>query len=195
MEIPADEDRLIAALKAGDAAAFKELVIQYQDRVYNTVLGILKSSEDAEDIAQEVFIEIYQHIHQFEQKAKLSTWIYRISLTKAWEFIRYKKRKKRFASLISLWNGKEDGMIEAPDFHHPGVVMEEQEHARALFRAIAKLPENQQNAFILHKLEGLSYAEIGEVLQTSLSSVESLMHRAKMNLRKHLHDYYQQELK
>lgn len=194
MNIAIEEKNLVAELQAGSSTAFKNLVIQYQDRVYNTVLGILKSPQDAEDIAQEVFIEIYQHISTFEQKAKLSTWIYRIAITKAWEFIRYKKRKKRFAPLLSLWNSEDVKTIDPPDFHHPGVVMEEKTHAKALFNAIDKLAENQQTAFILHKLEGMSYSQISEIMKTSLSSVESLMHRAKNNLKKQLRNYYEQEM-
>lgn len=75
-------------------------------------------------------------------------------------------------------------MQEIPDFNHPGVALEKKENAAKLFRAIAQLPENQKTAFTLHKLEDLSYHEISEVMQTTVPAVESLMHRAKQNLRK-----------
>ena len=80
--------------------------------------------------------------------------------------------------------------IQIPDFHHPGIILDNKEKAAVLFRAIQKLPQNQRIAFTLHKVEGLSYQEISDVMQTTVSSVESLLHRAKSNLRKILADYY-----
>jgi len=71
-----------------------------------------------------------------------------------------------------------------PDFNHPGVELDRKENAAKLFNAIAQLPENQKIAFTLHKLEDLSYQEVSDIMQTSLPAVESLMHRAKQNLRK-----------
>ena len=82
-------------------------------------------------------------------------------------------------------------IIEKPDFHHPGVILDNKERASVLFKAIDRLPENQKTAFTLHKLEGLSYQEISEVMKTTLSSVESLMHRAKNNLKKWLAEHYE----
>jgi RNA polymerase sigma-70 factor (ECF subfamily) len=81
-------------------------------------------------------------------------------------------------------------VINPPDFHHPGVAMDQKENAAALFKAIDQLPENQKIAFTLHKVEGLSYQEVSEVMKTTVSSVESLMHRAKNNLKKNLEEYY-----
>jgi RNA polymerase sigma-70 factor (ECF subfamily) len=77
-----------------------------------------------------------------------------------------------------------------PDFHHPGVKLDNKERATVLFKAISSLPENQKAAYTLHKLEGLSYREISEVLHTTVPAVESLMSRANANLRKKLEDYY-----
>ncbi len=79
---------------------------------------------------------------------------------------------------------------DPPDFHHPGITLDNKERASVLFKAIEKLPENQKIAFNLHKIEGLSYQEVSEVMKLSLSSVESLLHRAKNNLKKNLEDYY-----
>jgi RNA polymerase sigma-70 factor (ECF subfamily) len=74
--------------------------------------------------------------------------------------------------------------MELPDFHHPGVALDKKENAARLFKAISQLPDNQKTAFTLHKLEDLSYQEVSDVMKTSVSAVESLMHRAKQNLRK-----------
>lgn len=186
-----NELELIDRLKKGDDAAFKVIVDTWQDMVYNTSLGIVQSAEDAEDVAQEVFVQVYESVGQFKGDSKFSTWLYRIAVTKSLDHIRKKKRKKRFAFLESLFGANEEEVHHAPDFHHPGVSLENKENAAVLFKAIEKLPDNQKAAFTLHKLEGLSYQDIAEVMETTVSSVESLMHRAKGNLKKSLTEYYQ----
>ncbi|GDX42066.1 RNA polymerase sigma factor [Bacteroidota bacterium] len=180
-----DELDLIERLKRGDESAFRILVEQYQDLVYNTALGIVQNESDAEDVAQEVFIQVYRSIGSFKSEAKLSTWIYRITTTRALDLLRARKSKKRFGLLKRLWETAEESPMEnIQDFNHPGVSLERKEEAAQLMTAIAQLPENQKVAFVLHKLEGLSYLEIAEVMGNTLPAVESLMHRARLNLRK-----------
>ena len=183
--VPQDELELIERLKQGDEAAFRTLVERYQDLVYNTALGVVQNESDAEDVAQEVFIQVYRSIGSFKSEAKLSTWIYRITTTRALDLLRARKSKKRFGLLKRLWETEEESPVEnISDFSHPGVSLERKEEAVQLMHAIAQLPENQKVAFILHKLEGLSYLEIAEVMGNTLPAVESLMHRARLNLRK-----------
>ena len=187
-----DERILIEKLKQGEDAAFKSIVETWQDMVYNTAIGIVQQPTDAEDVAQEVFLQVYESVHSFKGESKFSTWLYRITITKAMDHLRRKKRKKRFAFIQSLF-GQDNQLIHDPgDFNHPGVRFENKEKAGILFQAISQLPENQKIAFTLHKIEGLSYQEISEVMKVSVSSVESLMHRAKANLRKMLRKYYNQ---
>lgn len=181
-----NEQELIQGLQNGEEAAFKYLVDHYRDRVYNTALGIVQSAEDAEDVAQEVFIQVYKSVAGFKGESKLSTWLYRIATTRSLDLLRSRKSKKRFGLLQRLFGEGNEPEYELPDFNHPGVVLERKENAAKLFRAIGRLPENQKIAFTLHKLEDLSYQEVSEVMQTSLPAVESLMHRAKQNLRKML---------
>lgn len=177
------EQELIQQLKQGNETAFKILVENNQDRVYNTALSIVQNAEDAEDVAQEVFIQAFRSIHSFKGEAKLSTWLYRIATTRSLDLLRSRKSKKRFGFLQRLFNDEGDLKYDLPDFNHPGVGLEQKENAAKLFKAIAKLPENQKIAFTLHKMEDLSYQEISEVLETTVPAVESLMHRAKVNLR------------
>jgi RNA polymerase sigma-70 factor (ECF subfamily) len=184
------DNPLVALLKQGDESAFRQLAEQYQDRVYNTCLGFAKNEDEADDLAQEVFVEVFRSIQSFRGEAKLTTWIYRIAVTKSLEFLRSKKRKKRFAILQRLFQSDNDAISDIPDFEHPGILAENKERSKILFSAIEKLPENQKTAFTLHKVEGLSYEEVGEVMGKSISSVESLMHRARMNLQNILHNYY-----
>ena len=188
-----DEQYLIEKLKQGDESAFKEIVEAWKNMVHNTALGILQNAEDAEDVTQEVFVQAYESIGSFKAESKLSTWLYRITVTKSLDHLRRKKRKKRFAYIQSLFGANNEIVIEKPDFNHPGVTLDNKERSALLFKNIARLPENQKIAFTLHKLEGLSYQEISEVMKTSVSSVESLMHRAKNNLKKWLTEHYERE--
>ncbi len=189
------ENQLILEVKNGKEASFSELVESYQSVVFNTALGMLQNNEDAEDIAQEVFMEVYESIEGFKGNAKLSTWIYRITVSKCLEHIRAKKTKKRFGFLVSIFS-KSDERTEAmdiPDFNHPGVILENKQRAAVLFKAIEQLPDAQKTAFTLHKLQGLSYENIAEVMNVSLASTESTIHRAKTNLKKSLKTYYENE--
>lgn len=181
-----NEHELIQGLRNGDELAFKYLVDNYQDRVYNTAIGIVQNPQDAEDVAQEVFIQVYRSIHHFKGESKLSTWLYRIATTRALDLLRSRKSKKRFGLLQRLFGEGNEPLFELPDFNHPGISLERKENAAKLFKAISQLPENQKVAFTLHKVEDLSYQEISEVMKTSVPAVESLMHRAKQNLRKML---------
>lgn len=184
---------LINRLKDGDQAAFREIVETWQDMVYNTAIGIVQSPEDAEDVAQEVFVQVYQSIDQFKGNSKFSTWLYRITISKAMDHERRKKRKKRFALIKSIFGEDSEQVVDAPDFNHPGIVFDRKENAAILFREMNKLPENQRIAFVLNKVEGLSYQEISEVMETTVPAVESLLHRAKSNLRKWLKDFYERQ--
>lgn len=178
------EQILVEELKQGSNAAFKTIIDTYQDMIYNTCLSIVKNEEDAEDLAQEVFVQVYQSIHTFKGESKLSTWLYRIATTKSLDHERKKKRKKRFGFVKSIFGEDTQVEINPPDFNHPGVLLDKKENAATLFNAVDKLPENQKVAFILSKVEGLSYQEISDVMQTTVSAVESLLHRAKNNLKK-----------
>ncbi len=185
-----DEKKLISGLTSGSETAFRELVDIFKNRVFNSSIGILQNAEDAEDISQEVFTEVFNSIHKFRGDSSLSTWIYRITITKSLDLIRKKKRKKRFAFITSLFGEGEKNFNEPSDFNHPGVEAENRELSAILFKAIDKLPQNQKIAFNLSKVEGLNYKEISEIMSVSVSSVESLLHRAKNNLKSLLSSYY-----
>lgn len=178
------EQELIKGLKRGDEASFRWLVDHMQVPVYSTILGIVQSVPDAEDLAQDVFVQVFRSISQFKEESKLSTWIYRIATTKSLDFLRSKKSKKRFAFFYRLGAPGETQEVEIPVFHHPGVVTEQREQAAQLFRAVAQLPDNQKTAFVLTRMEQLSNAEVGEVMKLTVPAVESLLHRARINLRK-----------
>ena len=185
------ENELVSLLKQGERKAFEYLVAQYQVLVYNVCLGVLRDTSEAEDISQEVFVEVYRSIQGFKSESKISTWLYRIATTKSLDHLRGKKRKKRFAFIKSLYaENSNNPRFDPPEFVHPGVQLENKEMAGFLFKAIDELPDNQKLAFTLNKVEGLSYQEISEVMETTVSSVESLLFRAKSNLKTLLSEYY-----
>ncbi|TND09339.1 MAG: RNA polymerase sigma-70 factor, ECF subfamily [Bacteroidetes bacterium] len=180
----------IDALKRGDETAFRELFEAYRDRVYNTVLGFVGSEADAEDLTQDVFIEVFRSVARFRGDSKISTWLYRVAVNAALMHIRSRDRKARRARMVDWISFSKNEGRSALQFDHPGIRLENKEKAAVLFNALQKLPENQRTAWTLHKIEDLSYEEISGVMQTTLSSVESLMFRARQNLQKQLNQYY-----
>ncbi len=189
-----NEQQLVQDLQAGSEQAFRTLIDLYQDKALSTCLGFIPNKQDAEDVVQEVFVEVYRSVGNFKGDSKLSSWIYRIVVNKCLEAIRYKKRKKRRAFFQSLVGMHENnGGDLARDFDHPGVLLENKERTAVLFSKIKLLPENQRIVFTLCKIDDLTYKEAAEIMNTSVSSVESLMFRAKKNLQKYLTDYYRNE--
>lgn len=186
---------LINELKKGSEESFKELVDTYQRFVLNSCYKFVYNRETAEDLTQEVFIEVYKSISSFRADSKLSTWIYRISITKSLDYLKAQKRKKRFAMLKSLFGDDEmEEQIPTSENSSPDKELENKDRIKVLSWALEKLPENQKIAFTLSKYDELSYSEIAEILGVSISSVESLIHRAKINLKKKLYNYYKKNL-
>ena len=186
------DSTFISDLKEGKPFAYNQLLNEYQQKVFHTCLSFVASKEDAEDVAQEVFLEVFKSICKFKGDSKVSTWIYRIATNKSLEFLRKKNAKKRFA-FFSTTLGNEiplDKTVYFSDFNHPGFLIENKEKGAILFSAIQQLPEQQRIVFTLHKVDGKSHHEITEIVNKSLSSVESLMHRAKKNLQEKLKNYY-----
>lgn len=191
-----EEIEIIEELKRRNTAVFSQLIDDYQQKVFGTCISFVPNKEDAEDLVQEVFLEVYNSISKFKGNSKLSTWIYKITTNKCLEFIRKKNTKKRTGFLKPLFS--EDFSIDKTnyftEFNHPGFLLENKELNETLFKAINSLPENQASVFTLHKIDGKSYQEIADITDKSVSSVESLMFRAKKNLQQLLYDYYKNEM-
>lgn len=170
---------------------FSGIVAEHQEMVINTCYRFVFNREDAEDLAQDVFVEVFRSIGQFREESKLSTWIYRIAVTKSLDHLRRLNRKKRFSSLkrmIGITDPAE--AVAAPSRDNPAEVFADNDRARVLLDAINSLPESQKTAFILSKQEGYSNQEIADILKTSIPAVESLVHRAKKKLHDKLYAYY-----
>ncbi|MGE0076649.1 MAG: RNA polymerase sigma factor [Bacteroidales bacterium] len=183
-----DEGTLVQrVVDNNDHKAFTELMDKYQRMVVTTCRGFVGSYHEAEDLAQDVFVELYESISSFRSESKLSTWIYRIAVNKSLNYLRKKKREALFLG-FNFWS-KDDGrennlqIMSSVDSEADYSIISTEER-QLLKGAINKLPENQRVALILSRYQDLSYKEIAEVMEVSVSSVESLLFRAKTNLRK-----------
>lgn len=187
-----DELELIQKLKERNETAFRYVISTYQKMVLNCSFKFLRNVESAQDLTQEVFLEVFESIHTFKQNSKLSTWIYRITVSKSINQLNSLKTKKRFAFLTSLLgNENNEEIYAASESNNPDKLLENKDRAAVLKWAIEKLPENQRIVFTLSKYNEMNYEEIAAILNASISSVESLLHRAKTNLKKILFHYYQ----
>lgn len=175
-----NESELVQELKNGSEQAFRSVVDTWQHMVYNTILSMVQNTADAEELTQDVFVQVFRSVRSFKGDSKFSTWLYRIAIHKALDHERKKKTKKRLAFLN--WLSNENVTEQVPDFHHPGVALEQKEEAALLFRLIGELPEKQRLVFTLAKTEGLPVQDIAAVLGISTGAAESLLFRARNTL-------------
>jgi RNA polymerase sigma-70 factor (ECF subfamily) len=184
------ESELLIDLKAGSEMAFRQFVETYQTRVYNLAFRLLGDRDEADDVAQEVFAEVYETIGQFRGEAAFSTWLYRLTTTQSLAHLRKKRTRKRFAFVTSLFGASNELIHDPPDTGQPEQFLIQTEENQRLLRAVGQLPDTQRAAFTLHYMEGLPYKEVAVILETTVSAVESLLHRAKRPLRMKLQPYY-----
>ena len=174
-----------------EAAEFRKVVQEHQARVYSTCYRFLRSREDAQDVSQEVFIQVYKFLDDFRGEAQLSTWIYRIAVTKSLDLIRKQNRKRRLGSVKALLSiGSAEGEVDVSDDSTPETDLMDAERKRILAWAVAKLPDNQRVAITLSNYEDYSNQEIADIMNTSVSAIEGLLHRGRKNLKKHLSGHY-----
>ncbi len=190
------DSQLIEELLNDDPKAFRRLADKYYPVVLQTAMGFLHNAADAEDICQDVFIEVYQSIKKFRKESKLSTWIYRITVNKSLNFIRKNKRNSLIENMESyVFGRKEKYNKDLPGGFVSGqeTELEKNERTQVLHKAINSLSGNQKIAFTLSKYDDLANKEIAEIMNVSVSSVESLIHRAKLNLQKQLLSYFEKK--
>ncbi len=183
-----DSDQaLVKRVLQGENEAFGLLVVKYQCLVVNTCYKILRDRDDAEDVGQEVFLEAFQSISTLRQTEDISFWLHRVAFNKSINW-RAKSKKLNFSPDIHFsqqQTGKEQISSDNPE-----KTLINEEARQILDAALDALPERQRKVYILHKMEGCSYQTICDMLELSLSTVESLMFRAKKNLRVNLKNYY-----
>lgn len=182
--------RRVALFK--DESAFKEIFDRYVERVFGLIYRYTGSYPETEELTQDVFLKIFNKANTFKGHSKLSTWIYRITVNVCKNYKR--KKKPEIFSIEEITNSQTEGFklkdeIMMPDFTTPKEILDRKRKIAIIQQAIERLPPNQRVAFILSKYHGFSYAEIASVMNISISAVESLLFRAKQNLKKLLIPY------
>jgi RNA polymerase sigma-70 factor, ECF subfamily len=182
----ADADaELMLRFREGDEAAFVRLVESHRKRVLNLAYRFLGDRAEAEDIAQEVFVRVYQARDRYRPDARFSTWLHQIAVNLCLNEARRRRRRPLWP-----WSGSDDEGLAIPDpADSPEDELETQALGEAVRRALAALPEKQRMAVILHRYEGLSYEAIAQVLGCSVGAVDGLLSRAKGTLRGSLAPY------
>ena len=176
---PTDPE-LMVRVADGDEVAFEILVRRHEDAVFRLASRILGGNrEDAKDVAQEVFISIWDNPKAWKPKALFTTWLYRVTTNRALN----KRRSRRLKSIFSLSDYEGDEIPDLNEEEAPDINIEKAEEQREFIRQFNKLPPRQRAALHLKYREELSVAEVAEVLKTSIKSVESLLYRAKQTLR------------
>jgi len=174
-----EESELIEKVNRDDRTASRTFYENYKDMIYNVCYRMLNNKQDAEDATQDVFVKAFRSVHKFRGNAKISTWLYQIAVNTS---LNYTRRKKLVAWLsLDFLMGKEEYLLDNSQVR-PDLELEKNESEALVQQAIHSLPPRQRTAVILQRYEGFSYKEIAEVMKTSLSAVESLLHHAKDNL-------------
>ncbi len=178
---------LMLRVKEGDLRAFEELVEIHQHAVIGTVAKMLGSPDDAEDIAQQVFVRIWKSAKRYEPQAKFTTWLFTITRNLVFNEMRRRQRKPA----VSINEREDDFHIGTPDdsSRNPDNAALQRELERAVDHAIQQLPEKQRLAVILRRYEEMPYEEIGDILKLSLPAVKSLLFRARVQLKESLQSY------
>ena len=187
-----DENALIERFLSGDETAFDQIVERFQDLVFNLSLRLLGRRDEAHDLSQEVFLQVYKKLAAFRREASLRTWIYRIVLNRAKNRQRWWRRREGEMTAVTLEDAERQGSMELSTTVGVGVALlpdralERKELGKILQDAIATLPFDQRTVLLLKEIEGLSYEEISRTLNLAIGTVKSRLARARATLRERL---------
>ncbi|MEW6108039.1 MAG: sigma-70 family RNA polymerase sigma factor [Nitrospirota bacterium] len=185
-----DDVQLIERSKKGDVSAFEQLVLKYEDKIYNLCRHMLGNAHDAEDAAQDVFLKAYQNLNKFRPEASLHTWLYRIAVNTCIDY----RRKPFFESLFKSSKEGDEFVEELPaDSPSPDRLYESKQISNAIQLALGRLSERLRMVILLKEIEGLSYEEIADVLDVSIGTVKSRISRAREELKKLLKKFMEQK--
>jgi RNA polymerase sigma-70 factor (ECF subfamily) len=182
-----NEHDLIKELQGENQAAFKELFDSFSTLVYNVAYRMLQNKQDAEDVTQEVFFHAYKSLKHFRAESQLSTWLYRIAVNRSLNH----QRKRKLDRWLSLDFSQSDDDSDDKGYdvtaeEGPDTMVEKKDTERIVQKAINSLPDQQRIAILLHRYEELSYEEIAKIMEVTVASVESRLHRAKQMLARKL---------
>lgn len=185
------DKELLERVILGDRKSFTALYDKFYPQVFKTAFGYLNNNFDADEIVQDVFIEVHRSAKKFNHKSGLSTWIYRITVNKSLDKLRFQKSAKRFSFFSAILFNEDNRLTEnIADTSNHGLDADNKELEKIIRKAMDTLPETQRTAFVLTQVEDLSGKEAAEIMKTTGKAVESLIQRAKANLRKELGKIY-----
>jgi RNA polymerase sigma-70 factor, ECF subfamily len=181
VDVNSDDRRLITESLSGQTSAFGELVLRYQDRLFNAVVRVVDNADDALDVVQDAFVSAYQSLASFKGDAEFYTWLYRIAFNTAVSL----RRRRR--SLVSLETGRDgEAVIDPTDPNEetrPGVALERSEDEAALQVGLNRLSPEHRAVLVLKDIDGLKYEEIAVILDVPIGTIRSRIHRARLELR------------
>ncbi len=183
------DKELVRAAQEGDPASFRELVTRYEGKVYRLASRMVRDPQDAEDVLQETFINVYRHLDTFRGDSEFSTWIYRIATNASLMKLRSAKptlslddasdtEAEEFPRELADWSGAPEEMLLNSEIR------------AEMDAALAQLPETLRSVFVLRDVQGLSIAETARVLDISVPNVKTRLHRARLALREELASYF-----
>ncbi|TET25795.1 MAG: sigma-70 family RNA polymerase sigma factor [Candidatus Aminicenantes bacterium] len=189
-----EEDfELLAKFKKGDQQAFELLVRKYKTTVYNTIYSIIGNAQEADDIAQEVFLKVYTKADSFKGKSSFSTWLYRITVNRCVDELR--RRKNKIISYETEFNQEEKLKLKDVLASRENDITEklrQKELQDIIQKAMNSLPEKYRIILTLKEIEGLSYKEISQIMKISLAKVKIWLFRARQKLKGKLAFLYSQ---
>lgn len=188
------EPELVVGLRAGQPEAYRRLVELHSANVYNVALKLLDDEQEAEDVLQETFLSAFKAIDHFEERSRLSTWLYRIAYNAS--LMRLRKRGQMTTFSLDRPLGDHDDREWTVSRHLvdwtsvPDDQLLTAEAREEMDRAIAELPESLRSTFVLRDIQGLSGVETAEILGITVQAVKNRLHRARLRLRDRLSDYF-----
>lgn len=184
-QLPDDVDKAdMVRLAGGHDAALNDLMERHSLRLFHYLVRQLHDESDAEDVAQETFIRVYQHSKNFDQTQRFSTWLYTIATNLVKDRFRYRTSRPQ----VSLDALSANEVIRDESVTTPAETMQTEERAIVVRKAVAELPDELRTPLILSEYQGLSHAEIGQVLSCSAKAIETRLYRARQKLRSALDD-------
>jgi len=189
--VKTDDQQLISECLSGCTEAFGRLVERYQQRLYGTLVHVLGSAEEAQDVAQDAFVHAFQKLETFRGQAAFYSWLYRIAMNTA---VSRQRKNKRFKASVDA--AKELVGTEPSDRHHgahPSHALEQKERRHLVQEALSQLSDEFRTVLVLKEMEGLKYEEIAEIVDCPIGTVRSRIHRARLELKQKLENLRRDE--
>jgi RNA polymerase sigma-70 factor (ECF subfamily) len=182
-----DDAQIMSEVAAGDLSAFRRIVERYQGSLINYIFRYIGDRAGAEDIAQEVFLRVFRAAGEYRALSSFKTWLYTIATNLCLNELR---DNRIFRNTVNIFELNESGFVSLPSPRRtPETETENREMSAILMKALKSLPEKQRVALLLHKYDGFSYLDISRIMDCTVPAVESLIHRARLGLKKELTPY------